>query len=74
MTPDADRERLGTTFDQAAAFYQRARPDYPGELFDDLIKVARLAAGDRLLEVGCATGNATLPLARRGFQRMSGGP
>lgn len=68
MTPDGDRERLGRTFDRAAGLYQRARPDYPGELFDDLITVAGLAAGDRLLEIGCATGKATLPLARRGFR------
>jgi SAM-dependent methyltransferase len=68
MTSDGDRERLGTTFDRAAGFYQRARPDYPGELFDDLTTVAGLAQGDRLLEAGCATGKATLPLARRGFR------
>jgi SAM-dependent methyltransferase len=68
MTPDSDRERLGKTFDRAAGYYQRARPDYPGELFDDLIAVTGLVAGDRLLEVGCATGKATLPLARRGFR------
>jgi SAM-dependent methyltransferase len=30
--------------------------------------VAEIRAGDRLLEVGCATGKATIPLARRGFR------
>lgn len=68
MTPDGDRERLRETFNQAAGFYQRARPDYPDQLFDDLVTVTGLAAGDRLLEIGCATGKATLPLARRCFQ------
>jgi len=68
MTQDAERMRLRETFDRAAESYQRARPDYPGELFDDLIRVAGLAPGDRLLEVGCATGKATVPLARRGFR------
>jgi len=65
---DGEREQLRQTFDQAAGSYQRARPDYPAELFGDLIAAAGLAPGDRLLEVGCATGKATLPLARRGFQ------
>jgi len=65
---DVDRERLRETFNQAAARYQRARPEYPGELFDDLVSVAGLAPGARLLEVGCATGKATVPLARRGFR------
>ena len=68
MALDADRERLRETFNQAAESYQRARPDYPGELFDALIEAAGLAPGDRLLEVGCATGKATVPLARRGFR------
>jgi len=65
---DAERERLRETFDHAAGIYHRVRPDYPEALFDDLIVLAGLAPGDRLLEVGCATGKATLPLARRGFR------
>jgi len=67
MTSETDRERLRQTFDTSAALYQRARPNYPDELFADLIAVTGLTRGERLLEVGCATGKATLPLARRGF-------
>jgi SAM-dependent methyltransferase len=64
----ADREWLRTTFDQAANLYHKARPEYPGELFDTFVDVARLRDGDRLLEIGCATGKATIPLAERGFR------
>ena len=46
----------------------RLRPDYPEALFDDLVALAGLTPGDRLIEVGCATGKATRPLARRGFR------
>ncbi len=63
-----DREQLRQTFEAAAALYQRARPDYPPALFDDLIELAGLRSGDRLLEIGCATGKATLPLAARGLR------
>jgi len=63
----ADRDRLKTTFDSAAQLYQQARPDYPDELYDELIRLADLGARDRLLEIGCATGKATIPLARRDF-------
>ena len=68
MIPDEERLRLRQTFNQTADTYQRARPEYPAELFETLIAAAGLAPGDRLLEVGCATGKATVPLARRGFQ------
>ena len=63
-----DREELRTSFDSAADLYQRARPEYPEALLDALIATAGLDAGARLLEIGCATGKATLPLARRGFR------
>lgn len=53
--------------DQVAQRYDRARPGYPTALFDDIIAYAGLAAAARILEVGCGTGQATLPLARRGF-------
>ena len=68
MAPDPARERLAATFDRAAELYQRARPEYPVELYDRLLAVTGLAPPARLLEVGPATGKATLPLARRGFR------
>jgi SAM-dependent methyltransferase len=68
MRTDRERDRLAGTFDRAAASYQRARPEYPSALYDRLLDVTGLAAGSRLLEVGCATGKATAPLARRGFR------
>jgi SAM-dependent methyltransferase len=63
-----DWHRLRTTFDAAANLYQQARPEYPEQLYDTLVDAAGIKAGDRLLEVGCATGKATVPLARRGFR------
>ena len=68
MPAEDERERLRQTFDRAAGLYDRVRPDYPEALFDDLIALTGLTPGDQLLEVGCATGKATRPLARRGFR------
>ena len=65
---DGDRERLRATFDGAAQLYDLARPSYPPELFDELVRLAELQPGARLLEIGCGTGKATIPLARRGFE------
>jgi SAM-dependent methyltransferase len=61
------RHERRRTFDSAAERYDAARPDYPDELFDDLVALARLERGARLLEIGCATGKATRPLLERGF-------
>jgi SAM-dependent methyltransferase len=61
------RELLRSTFETAADLYDVARPEYPPELFDDLVALAGLQSGARLLEVGCGTGKATRPLLERGF-------
>jgi SAM-dependent methyltransferase len=66
VTPS--RTELRKTFEAAARRYQQARPEYPAALFDTLISAAGLRPGDRALEIGCATGKATIPLAQRGLR------
>src|SRR5215218_1500250 len=66
VAEDAARHRLAASFDQAAELYPRARPEYPAALYERLLAGTGLASPARLLEVGAATGKATLPLARRG--------
>ncbi|MFI6936878.1 class I SAM-dependent methyltransferase [Streptomyces sp. NPDC050287] len=66
-TPEETRRvHLSRTFDEDAELYDRARPGYPPELFDDLTEVAGVGPGCRVLEVGAGTGKATLSLAERG--------
>jgi SAM-dependent methyltransferase len=55
------------TFDQVARTYTAARPDYPEALADDVLFYAELQPGDRILEIGCGSGQATKSFARRGF-------
>jgi SAM-dependent methyltransferase len=62
----AERGSLRARFDEAAELYERARPGYPARLFDDLVELAGLGPGARVLEIGCGTGQATVPLAERG--------
>ena len=59
---------LRGTFDEAPELYDRARPGYPEAVFVDLATLARLRPGSRVLELGCGTGQATVPLAKRGFE------
>ena len=67
LADDSRRHGLRTVFGRAAGDYQRTRPVCPPELFDDLIATAGLQAGDRVVEIGCGTGQATVPLAERGL-------
>jgi SAM-dependent methyltransferase len=68
VTDAANRERLASTFDRAAGLYQRARPEYPPELYDRLLEVTALEPRSLLLEVGCGTGKATFHFARLGYR------
>jgi SAM-dependent methyltransferase len=63
-----DRDRLRATFDAAASLYDEARPGYPENLFYDVVSLSGIPAGGRILEIGCGTGQATIPFARRGYR------
>jgi SAM-dependent methyltransferase len=65
---DPHRRRLRTTFTEDAELYDRVRPGYPPELFDDLAELTTVGKDCHVLEIGCGTAQATVPLARRGCQ------
>jgi SAM-dependent methyltransferase len=54
-------------FDEIANVYRAARPDYPEALIEDVVSYADLKRSDKILEVGCGTGQATKSFAKRGF-------
>lgn len=62
----AERE-LSSTFDRVAWLYDQARPGYPEALIDDVISLSGMPCGGQILEIGCGSGQATLPFARRGY-------
>jgi ubiquinone/menaquinone biosynthesis C-methylase UbiE len=62
-----ENNSLRQTFDGVALLYNEARPCYPDELFSTLIDVTGLHKGSKLLEIGPGTGQATKPLAKKGF-------
>lgn len=65
MRGDDERLARRVTFDRVADLYARHRAVAPPEVFDDLLRLARLERGAHVLEIGCGTGQATLPLAQR---------
>lgn len=54
------------TFNAVAVDYHATRPPYPEELFDDLAEVVG-SSGQRVLEIGCGSGQATGSLLGRGW-------
>jgi SAM-dependent methyltransferase len=59
---------LATAFDDVAADYDRHRPTYPDELVDRACQIAGIGSGDRVLELGCGTGQLTRSLVARGLE------
>jgi len=55
----------GTSFDEVAAEYDRRRSTYPPQLIDRALEVAEIGPGDRVLEIGCGTGQLTGSLLAR---------
>jgi len=63
--PEFDRT-LGRVFNGVAEVYDRVRPTYPDEMFEDLVAITGLNNHSSILEVGCGTGQATQSLAALG--------
>jgi SAM-dependent methyltransferase len=68
MPDRPDRSVLRRRFDDAAERYHRIRPRYPEAAFEAIARFGGLAPGDRVLEIGCGSGQATVAFARRGYR------
>jgi len=63
VSPISDRR---FTFNQVAFEYDAVRPSYPEALVEDVLLLSSFPQNGRILEVGCGSGQATPPFARRG--------
>jgi SAM-dependent methyltransferase len=60
-------ESLRQSFNEVADLYDQVRPGYPEVVVDDISSYAGMSPGSCVLEIGCGTGQITLPLAIRGY-------
>ncbi len=61
---------LGTTFGKVSSLYDKSRVTYPKELIDDIITYSKIKPNAMILDVGCGSGQATLPFAERGYNTV----
>lgn len=57
---------LETTFNTVYSEYDRWRPTYVTELYDDIFAAKEIDQASNVLEIGIGTGQATLPILERG--------
>jgi SAM-dependent methyltransferase len=68
VASSGDTRSWGTVFNLVAKAYDRHRPAYPDRLVDQACDSAGLVSGNRVLEIGCGTGQLTHSLLARGLR------
>ena len=57
---------LRRSFNEDEVNYDKYRPEYPAELFKDIISYSKIGSGSKLIEIGIGTGQATMPFIQLG--------
>ena len=63
--------RRRESFDLVADYYNLYRSPYPQQVVDTVIAVSHLHYGSRVLEIGCGTGQLSVPLAQHGIDLLA---
>jgi SAM-dependent methyltransferase len=71
MPAENGMQQRGESFGHVADDYERLRPEYPAEVFDEVMSAAGERVATGVLEIGAGGGRATLPLAQRGVDLVA---
>ncbi len=55
-------------FDENVVLYDKFRPTYGTKIFEDILSYSKITQSSKILEIGCGTGNATLPIIQTGAE------
>jgi len=70
----AGHEARGGLFAGTGWYYARYRPGYPGAFVDDVVQRFQLDGTGRLLDLGCGSGQLTIPLAGQVAEAVGADP
>ncbi|MBD2848684.1 methyltransferase domain-containing protein [Paenibacillus sp. IB182496] len=59
------------TFNFIASDYEKYRPTYPDEMFDDILNYSNISMEQKILEIGCGTGQATGGLVNKDYKNIT---
>ncbi|MFC5653594.1 class I SAM-dependent DNA methyltransferase [Paenibacillus solisilvae] len=62
---------LKNTFNEVAPEYDKYRPNYPTQLFLDILEYASITPSHPILEIGCGTGQATKGFVDLGYDHVT---
>lgn len=62
------KNKLVKVFDNRALAYDKYRPGYPTALIEDIMKLAALSSKSSALEIGCGTGQISMPFLKKGIK------
>ena len=66
-----EKEKLVKVFDENADLYDKYRLGYPEKVVEDVIELSKIDRGDRILEIGCGTGQITIDFLKRGYDLVA---
>jgi SAM-dependent methyltransferase len=69
--PNPNPSRRRESFDRVADDYDRYRPSPPAEVVDAVIRASNLRERSRVLEIGCGTGQLSVPLVQYGVDLVA---
>jgi len=70
-TNSKESGRRRESFDVVAECYNLYRSPYPQQVVDTVIALSKLHTGSRVLEIGCGTGQLSVPLAQHGIDLVA---
>lgn len=63
-----ERNQLVNVFNDNASAYDQFRPTYAREIIRDIIHLSGIQIQDKVLEIGCGTGQITIDFLRKGYE------